>query len=174
MQFFWTFAILIDRIKFYWRISLFLEFPFFIIPFIVISIFLEVSLEDSIVDFDSHFDHSVKSFGAILFCNFVFNMLFEAFVKLGCKSFVISVDLFRILLEVCYINNSRFSLLKVLNNLFGGSVWINVSKDFDDFFFKVCKGFENLPGYWLLGLEIDGILEIVIKVQFDLIKSCFR
>jgi len=140
--------------------------------FIVMSIFLEVSLEGSIVDFDSRFNHSVKSFGAISFGDFVFDMLFKVFVKLGRKSFVVSVGLFRILLEVCYISNSRSSLFKVLDNSFGGSAWVNVSEDFGDFFLKVRKGFEDLPGYWFLSLEIDSIFEIIIKVRLDPIESC--
>ena len=83
--------------------------------------FLEVSLEGSVVDFDSRFDHGVKPFGAISSCNFVLDVLLEAFVELGRKSFVIPVGSFRILLKVCCINNSRFSLFEILNNSFGGS-----------------------------------------------------
>ena len=141
-------------------------------PFIVISTFLEVSLKGSIVDFDSRFDHSVKSFGAISSRNFVFDMLLEAFVKLGCKGFVVPVGSSRILLEVRCISNSRFSLLEVLNDSFGGSAWVNVSEDFGDFFFKVRKDFEDLPGHWLLGLGIDGVLEVVVEMWFDPIESC--
>jgi len=141
--------------------------------FVIISIFLEVLLEDSVVDFDSCFDYSVKSFGSILSYNFVFDMLFKAFIKLSCKSFVVLVGLSRILLEVCCIYNSRFSLLEVLNDSFGGLVWINVSEDFGNFFFKVCKDFEDLPSYWLLGFRIDGIFEVIVEMRFNLIEGGF-
>ena len=149
-----------------------MEFSFFTILFIIISIFLEVSLKDSIINFDSYFDYNIKFFRLILSCNFIFNIFLKAFVKLGCKSFVVSVGLSRILLEVCYIDNSRFSLLKILNDLFGGSVWINISKDFNNFFLKVCKDFEDFPDYWFLSLKVNSIFEIVVKMQFDSIESC--
>ena len=139
---------------------------------VVMSTLLEVSLEGPVINFDSRFDHGVKSFGAIPSCDFVFDMLLEALVKLGRKSFVVPVGSSRILLEVCCVSDGRSSLLEVLDDSFGGSAWVNVSEDFGDFFFKVRKGFEDLPGHWFLGFGIDGILEVVVEMRFDPIESC--
>ena len=141
-------------------------------PFVVVSTFLEVLFEGSVVDFDSRFDHGVKSFGSVPSCNFVLDMLLEAFVELGRKCFVVPVGLFRILLEICSISDSRFILFEILNNSFSGSAGVDIFENFDNFLFKVCKEFKDLLNNWLLGLDIDNILQVIVKMKFDSVKYC--
>ena len=131
-------------------------------------------LKDFIIDFDSCFNYKVKSFKSILFCNFVFNIFFETFIKLGYKSFIILIGLFRILLKIYNISDGRFSLFKILNNSFSSSAEINISEDFDNFFFKICKRFKDLSDNWLLYFDINNIFKIIIKIKFDLVKYCFK
>ena len=151
-----------------------MKFLLLIIFFIIIFIFFKILFKDSVVNFDSCFDYKVKSFRSVLSCNFVLNILFKAFIKLGCKYFVISVGLFRVLLKVCYINNCRFSLFKILNNSLSRPAKVNISKNFNNFLFKVYKKLKDFSDYWFLGFDIENILKIVVKMKLDLIKYCFR